>query len=103
MLVSFALLLAGMVVFSHLHALEITRQTLLANPDAFENVAVRILRLEKIRILLQSLEILLPPAQTMYLVNPEGSCPAYLPLCSLCLTAVLTNAGLFFFRRKDLK
>ena len=103
MLLSFALMLAGMVVFSHLRALEITKQTLLADPEAFENVAERILLLEKIRMLLQGLEILLPPAQTMYLVNPEGSSPAYMPLCSVGLGVVLTSAGLFFFRRKDLK
>lgn len=100
---SFALLLVGAIVFSHIHALEITRQTLLADPDAFENTAERILRLEKIKILLQGLEMLLPPAQTMYLINPEGSCPAYLPLCSLGLTVVLTSVGIYFFQRKDIK
>lgn len=103
MLLSFALLLVGMIVFSHVQALEMTRQTLLANPDAFENTAERILWLNKVKVLLQGLVILFPPAQTMYLVNPEESSPTYLPLCSLGLSVVLISVGLFFFRRKDIK
>lgn len=103
LLLSFALLLAGMVVFSHLQSLELIRRTILADPGAFSDVDARLRRLEHWKLLLQGLEVFLPSSQSMYLVNPQRSAPAYMPLCSLGLAAGLTGLGLFLFRRKDLK
>ncbi len=100
---SLALLMAGMMVFGHLRDLEQSIQAVLAQPEAFEDAAGRLRMLRGMRSLFRVLEALLPSAQILYLINHQMSAPAYLPLCSLALAAVLTAAGLALFRRKDLK
>ena len=99
---SLALLLAGMMVSSHLWDLELALQTIQAQPDAFADPEGRYRMLLDMRTLFRVLEGLLPPAQIMYLTGQEGGA-AYLPFCSLGIAAGVTSLGLALFQRKDLK
>ncbi len=102
LILSLALLMAGMVVGSHLRDLELSLQTLRARPDAFADPEGRYRMLLNMRTLFRILEALLPPAQIMYLTGQEGGA-VWLPFCSLGLAAGITWIGLALFRRKDLK
>ena len=99
---SLALLVAGMMVSSHLRDLELALQTVQARPEAFTDPEGRYQMLLHMRTLFRVLEALLPPAQIMYLTGQSGG-TWYLPLCSLGSAMVNTAVGVAVFGRKDLK
>ena len=99
---SLALLLAGMMVSSHLWDLELALQTIQAQPDAFADPEGRYRMLLDMRTLFRVLEGLLPPAQIMYLTGREGGA-VWLPFCSFGMAAGITAVGLALFKRRDLQ
>ena len=106
LLLSMAMLLAGLMVFSRLQAPPTVDQIVMSDAGSYE-------LLEGIpnsrylsgwmRTLYQALDMLLPSSQMMHLMAAQGTVTFWMPLCSLCLIAALTGNGIGMFKKKDLR
>lgn len=55
------------------------------------------------RAVYEWIDIFLPIDQAMYVIDPEASYTVKMPICFLAETVLFMSAGMYFFRKKDIK
>ena len=55
------------------------------------------------RAVYEWIDIFLPIDQAMYVIDPEASYTVKMPICFLVETVLFMSAGMYWFRKKDIK